>query len=979
MSSELDRYLQDDSPFLPEVDLRLLNAIIRDLFLEQGYRTGEAIARGLVTGIALLTSSLTSSVVEALSGKPDKRIETMGDLAEYARGFTLPLRLLQIAYVEVEEKTGELKAKSVGEPKIAKTMISWLPVDAERDFLLENISLAVSLLRADSSGVKLINQIVRKELSRAANLYYKIGLEAARRTFVSYAEILDTLIPPPGDEEKGPESLLPRLIEYEQIAPTSPKPLSGRVRHLEETLAKLIENPSCSTALLISLRYPILIPRFFIFVSRFIYNACKNPDFAMREMSRAADETGSMIPKMQEAVRGEWQPGELVSRLEPEFATFQERISRVIPSDPYANKDFVRDIRRIRDLSKRAASEADVARELLEEWEQLAKQPGLEEHPALWTAIHITFGDFAKQQFALTGERRFIRAARRAYSTPLKKSSLWRADLGTRCMCAARLGELYCKHGSDLEMPALEIAQAIHDAYLDLIMTNERLYQRSPFRESKERLQARINLAVARVIESCVYLSGSSETESVDWRREAFMIAENGKSRMLREEMALAERIPPMKIPSTLCDDEKKLLERLREIYADLAARKQDLSLGPPSFDEFNEERNELRLGLEQVWAKMEDYGDEARAYISVRRDEAIQWGQFQWDTFQKVAERLGERVALVSMSRLPDSVFLSVLRAGWEAPEVCVVSLSRENLSRYLHTYNTEILARDSIDPTGLWWKLHPPTNEWQGLGEVLFVPLEPFLTDVECVYFFPHGPLHRLPLHALTVDGRPFIEQWAVAYAPSTSVLESTLSRPRNEGSVLVMGYAPPDDPREGLTELILREASEVASHFHAPLIPAKNANSETLIEQGQSARLIHLSCHGEFEPEDPLESGIELIDGRFSARDWLRLRLRADLVTLSACQTGISDIRLGDDLGGLMRAILFAGASSLLMTLWSVNAKTTRDWMLEFYRNIWDEDGRQLADKAAAFRKATLKLREEHAAPYFWAPFVLVGNFQ
>ncbi|HID30527.1 MAG TPA: CHAT domain-containing protein [Desulfobacterales bacterium] len=598
----------------------------------------------------------------------------------------------------------------------------------------------------------------------------------------------------------------------------------------------------------------------------------------------------------------------------------------------------------------------------------MAKQPGLEEYSALWTAIHIAFGDFAERQFALTGEKRFIRAARWAYSTPLKKSTIWKADLGTRCICAARLGELYCEHGSDLEMPALELARAIHDAYWDVLGANERLYQRSPFRESRERLQARVNLAVARIIELCVYLAERSETESANWRQEAFMIAENGKSRMLREELALAERFPPPEIPPALCDAEKERLSRLHKIYAELAAHRRDM-IDQSLLDEFDTERNELRLDLEQIWAEMEDWGDAARAYVSVRRDEAIQWGELQWDMFQRVAERLGERVALISISRLPEAVFLSVLRAGWEAPEVRIVFLPRERLLRCLHVYDVEILNRFS----------HPPTNEWQGLGEALFAPLEPLLADVDLVYFFPHGPFHQLPLHALTVNGKPFIERWAVAYAPSVSVLESTLSRPKHEGTVLVMGYAPPDDPRKRLTKLILKEASEVATYFHTLPVPPEDANAEMLRKHGESARLIHLSCHGKFDHQDPLNSGIKLADGRFNARDWLRLRLRADLVTLSACQTGISDIRPGDDLVGLMRAILFAGSSSLLMTLWSVDAPTTRDWMLEFYRNIWSEDGRQIADKATAFRNATLELRKNHADPYFWAPFVLVGNFQ
>lgn len=153
---------------------------------------------------------------------------------------------------------------------------------------------------------------------------------------------------------------------------------------------------------------------------------------------------------------------------------------------------------------------------------------------------------------------------------------------------------------------------------------------------------------------------------------------------------------------------------------------------------------------------------------------------------------------------------------------------------------------------------------------------------------------------------------------------------------------------------------------------------ATATLLKELAPSASLIHLSCHGMFNPNEPLASSIQLADGNFTAYQWLQLGLQADLVTLSACQTGMSDIRPGDDLVGLMRAILFAGASSLLMTLWSVNARSTLQWMLTFYENIWDDQGLQKLDKAKAFQLATLALKRKYPDPYFWAPFKLIGNY-
>ncbi|HWS83766.1 MAG TPA: CHAT domain-containing protein [Ktedonobacteraceae bacterium] len=264
---------------------------------------------------------------------------------------------------------------------------------------------------------------------------------------------------------------------------------------------------------------------------------------------------------------------------------------------------------------------------------------------------------------------------------------------------------------------------------------------------------------------------------------------------------------------------------------------------------------------------------------------------------------------------------------------------------------------------------------HEWQRLGDVLFTPLEPLLDGVKYVYFLPHGYIHNLPLHALTIRGTPFIKRWGVAYAPSISVLESTLSRPKRQGPVLVMGYADPNDPRKTVTKFILEEAKKIATFFRSPYVLPEAVNAQTLRKEGQPASVIHLACHGEFMNEDPLNSGIVLSDGRFTARDWLQLRLQADLVTLSACQVGISDIRPGDDLVGLTRSILFAGASSLLMSLWSVDSEKTYDWMLLFYQNLQKNDGP--ARKIDAFKNATLARLEANEDPYYWAPFVLIGH--
>jgi CHAT domain-containing protein len=90
------------------------------------------------------------------------------------------------------------------------------------------------------------------------------------------------------------------------------------------------------------------------------------------------------------------------------------------------------------------------------------------------------------------------------------------------------------------------------------------------------------------------------------------------------------------------------------------------------------------------------------------------------------------------------------------------------------------------------------------------------------------------------------------------------------------------------------------------------------------------------------------------------------------LSGCGTGLSVVASGDELLGLMRGMLLAGAQSLLLTLWNVNDRSTARFMTYFYKNLGDG-----ADAALALQKAMRELRERHPHPFYWAPFVLVGK--
>ena len=116
----------------------------------------------------------------------------------------------------------------------------------------------------------------------------------------------------------------------------------------------------------------------------------------------------------------------------------------------------------------------------------------------------------------------------------------------------------------------------------------------------------------------------------------------------------------------------------------------------------------------------------------------------------------------------------------------------------------------------------------------------------------------------------------------------------------------------------------------------------------------------------------SGIRLGDSILSLYDLYRFKLPADLITLSGCATGVNTVAGGDELLGLVRGLIYAGARAALLTLWDVQDRSTLDFMTCFYRNLADEP-----NKAVAFQKAVWQVRDKYPHPHYWAPFNLIGN--
>jgi CHAT domain-containing protein len=231
------------------------------------------------------------------------------------------------------------------------------------------------------------------------------------------------------------------------------------------------------------------------------------------------------------------------------------------------------------------------------------------------------------------------------------------------------------------------------------------------------------------------------------------------------------------------------------------------------------------------------------------------------------------------------------------------------------------------------------------------------------------PHDFLHYLPFHALLDGDVPLDARYSISYTPSASVFYLCHTRTRESGDgALVLGVPDPAAPH------IVREVDAVASVFPgAEVYVGEAASYEVLRQRGSRARFVHIATHGSFRRDNPMFSSIHLGDSELSLFDLYQLRLPAELVTLSGCGTGLNVVVGGDELIGLKRGLLYAGANGVLLTLWDVHDQSTAAFMQLFYGRL-----RTDANKARAVQYAMHELRREYPHPFYWAPFVLIGKY-
>lgn len=439
-------------------------------------------------------------------------------------------------------------------------------------------------------------------------------------------------------------------------------------------------------------------------------------------------------------------------------------------------------------------------------------------------------------------------------------------------------------------------------------------------------------------------------------------IAEGSKSRLLTQLGGRSLLPLPMELPQEIATREQQLLTNLTALDTQEMTAHNYLSLTQEEISHLQrlQQRQVILRDLEDLWTRIATAGPEGTEYAALRRGTALTWQEFK-----RLTKALGPATALLSLFMTADQALLFLLRAGWNAPRIVKVPLYAAGWADLLERFIREV---HHYEPG-----LHRGET-WEQLLRPMFTNAQQHLGGVERLILAPVGLGHLLPWGVLAQHadlhnsaGQPL----PLVTLPALSILPRLRQRPHvSPGPALVIG-----NPRGDLFYAEV-EASAVAKRFGTKPVLRAAATKSAVLNDLPVATLIHFATHAFFDTNSPLESGIILADGVLTAREVLQHRLQADLLVLSACESGQVGSLGGEELAGLSQAFLQTGVRSLLVSLWRVNDPATAALIQAFY-TAWQAG----ADKALALRQAMTQIQQDPRwiHPYYWGAFVLMGDWE
>lgn len=323
------------------------------------------------------------------------------------------------------------------------------------------------------------------------------------------------------------------------------------------------------------------------------------------------------------------------------------------------------------------------------------------------------------------------------------------------------------------------------------------------------------------------------------------------------------------------------------------------------------------------------------------------------------------KNVSIVEYMLTADHIYIWVIQDGKISGKT--VSYKTSFLEKNIDTFRNLLQHYSSLKYLG------------KDLADTLIEPIYDLIKDSNHLAIVPHGSLHYLAFSALPLETGYLLDKFSIHYLESSSIAKfthSSKSKNINLGSQ-ILAFGNPSLGKELDLPFAKKEAEVIPRYFpNTKVLTGEMATEESFRSLAYKYEAIHIASHGEFNANMPSHSRLKLTpnnnyDGNLTVNEVFSLKLKAKLVTLSACETGLGKISSGDEIIGLNRAFFFAGTKSLLSTLWRINDVASAIIIKRFYRYL-----AQGLPKDEALRKSQLLVRKYFPHPAYWSSYRLLG---
>ncbi len=450
---------------------------------------------------------------------------------------------------------------------------------------------------------------------------------------------------------------------------------------------------------------------------------------------------------------------------------------------------------------------------------------------------------------------------------------------------------------------------------------------------------------------SDLYDAALSALARLNRPQEAFHLAERYRSRAYLDLVGAAR-------PTFAKAGAAELLSQEMNLRNELRSATSALHKAPESErDRAKADLDTMRSRYDQVLVDLAAIDPELPSYVTV---DALPYSQ--------LATKLPENAAVLSYYQTNDQLLIWV--ATRTDLHFATIPISRENMEKKVGLFR-EAIAH-----------FHDTTQSGNDLYRDVIDPIIEKIQGQTKLVIVPHGSLHFIPFAALEHEDKLLADRFSIQYLSSVNQFRYLREGPalptQAQPSRLAMGWPVEDGFNElGRLPFTRHELDAYRQTYpRATVLTAEKASEKAFKAKASQASVLHLATHTDYNMMNPLDTALTLTagdkeDGRLTLHEILAMGLKADLVSLSACNTALGPITQGDDIVGLNRAFLSAGARRVLSSLWRVSDLETAVLMKRFFRHL------KTLPPAEALQAAQHDVRKRYPHPAYWAGFKLEGR--